>query len=94
MHAYTSMWRVRGDAWASLADVTKRMSDALTLDDQRLALREQVSELVGLLDPLESYWAYPGRGHLEQIAALCDVGDYEAAMKMADTVTRHLRQSI
>jgi hypothetical protein len=25
-------------------------------------------------------WAYPGRTHLEQIASLCDVGDYESAM--------------
>ncbi len=88
LHAYTSMWQLRGDAWASLADVTKRLSDALTLPGQRPALRDQATELVRLLDPLESYWAYPGRGHLEQIAALCDVGDYESAMQVADTVTR------
>ena len=88
LHAYTSMWRLRGDAWASLADVTKRMSDTLTLEEQRLALRHEASELVRLLEPLESYWAFPGRGHLEQIAALCDLGDYESAMQMADTVTR------
>ena len=44
--------------------------------------------MVRLLEPLESYWAFPGRGQLEQIAALCDVGDYESAMQMADTVTR------
>ena len=30
LHAYTSMWRLRGDAWASLADLTKRLSDPLT----------------------------------------------------------------
>ena len=53
------MWRLRGDAWASLADVTKRMSDALTLEDQRPPLRDEVSELVRLLEPLESYWAFP-----------------------------------
>jgi arginine decarboxylase len=82
------MWRLRGDAWASLADVTKRMSDALTPEDQRPAMRDEVGELVRRLDPLETYWAYPGRGELEQIAALCDVGDYESAMRKADTVTR------
>jgi hypothetical protein len=51
LHAYTSMWRLRGDAWASLADLTKRLSDALTPEDQRPALRDEVSELVRLLDP-------------------------------------------
>jgi arginine decarboxylase len=88
LHAYTSMWHLRGDAWASLADVTKRMSDTLTPEEQRPALHQQVSELVRLLDPLETYWAYPGRVHLEQVASLCDVGDHESAMKMADTITR------
>jgi arginine decarboxylase len=88
LHAYTSMWRLRGDAWASLADLTQRLSDALTPEDQRPALRDEVSELVRLLDPLETYWAYPGRIHLERVASLCDVGDYESAMQMADTVTR------
>ena len=85
LHAYTSMFRLRGDAWASLADLTKRLSDALTPEDQRLALRDEVSELVRLLDPLETYWAYPGRTHLERVASLCDVGDYDSAMQMADT---------
>jgi arginine decarboxylase len=88
LHAYTSMWRLRGDAWASLADVTKRLSDVLTPDEQRPALQDEVRELVRLLDPLETYWAYPGRSRLEQIALLCDTPDYESAMRKADTVTR------
>jgi hypothetical protein len=54
LHTYTSMWRLRGDAWASLADVTKRLSDALTPDAQRPALQEEARELVRLLDPLET----------------------------------------
>jgi arginine decarboxylase len=58
--------RLRGDAWASLADLTKRMSDALTPEDQRPALRDEIIELVRMLDPLETYWAYPGLTHLEQ----------------------------
>ena len=49
LHAYTRMFRLRGDAWASLADFTKRLSDPLTPEDQRLALRDEVSELVRLL---------------------------------------------
>ena len=85
LHAYTSMFRLRGDAWASLADLTKRY--ALTPEDQRLALRDEVSALVRLLDPLETCWAYPGRTHLDRVASLCDVGDYESAMQMADPVS-------
>ena len=94
LHAYTSVWRLRGDAWASLADVTKRLSDALTPDEQRPALQEEARELVRLLDPLETYWTYPGRSRLEQIALLCDIEDYESAMRKADTVTRVISGNI
>jgi len=90
LHAYTSVWRLRADAWTSLADVTKRLADALTPPDLRAGLQARITELVLLLDPLETYWAYPGRGRLQQIGALCDTGDYESAMRLTDTVRRQL----
>ena len=65
LHAYTSVWRLRADAWTSLADVTKRLADALTPTDLRPGLQARITELVLLLDPLETYWAYPGRGQLQ-----------------------------
>ena len=90
LHAYTSVWRLRADAWTSLADVTKRLADALTPTDLRAGLQARITELVLLLDPLETYWAYPGRGQWQQIGALCDTGDYESAMRLTDTVSRQL----
>ena len=90
LHAYTSVWRLRADAWTSLADVTKRLADALTPTDLRPGLQARITELVLLLDPLETYWAYPGRGQLQQIGALCDTGDYESAMRLTDAVSRQL----
>ena len=90
LHAYTSVWRLRADAWTSLADVTKRLADALTPPDLRAGLQARITELVLLLDPLETYWAYPGRGQWQQIGALCDTGDYESAMRLTDTVSRQL----
>ena len=59
LHAYTSVWRLRADAWTSLADVTKRLADALTPPDLRPGLQARITELVLLLDPLETYWATP-----------------------------------
>ena len=90
LHAYTSVWRLRADAWTSLADVTKRLADALTPTELRPGLQARITELVLLLDPLETYWAYPGRGQWQQIGALCDTGDYESAMRLTDTVSRQL----
>ena len=36
----------------------------------------------------------PGRSRLEQIALLCDIEDYESAMRKADTVTRVISGNI
>ena len=88
--AHASIWWLRVDAWASLADITKRLADPLTAREQHRALQVQITDLVLLLDPLEAYWAYPGRDYLQQIAALCDTADYKPAMRLADTVTRTL----
>ena len=90
LHAYTSVWRLRADAWTSLADVTKRLADALTPTELRPGLQARITELVLLLDPLETYWAYPGRGQWQQIGVLSDTGDYESAMRLTDTVSRQL----
>jgi hypothetical protein len=61
-----------------------------TPTDLRPGLQARITELVLLLDPLETYWAYPGRGQLQQIGALCDTGDYESAMRLTDAVSRQL----
>jgi arginine decarboxylase len=90
LHAYTSLWRLRGDAWASLADVTRRLSDPSAPQEQSRALAAQVEDLVRMLDPLETYWAYPGRSELQQIASLCEAGDHESASRRADAVTRSI----
>ena len=90
VRAYNSVWQLRGDAWSSLADATKRLVEASLPADQSDTLRKEVASLLQLLDPIESYWAYPGREQLHQIREMCEDDDYEAAMRIADTVSRHL----
>jgi hypothetical protein len=46
LHAYSSVWRLRADAWTSLADVTKRLADTLTPTDLRPGLQARTTELV------------------------------------------------
>jgi arginine decarboxylase len=88
--AYNSVWQLRGDAWSSLADATKRLFDTSLPANQSDTLRSEVAALLQLLDPLETYWAYPGREQLHQLREMCEDDDYEAAMRIADTVNRHL----
>src|SRR6516225_1186653 len=59
--AYNSVWQLRADAWNSLKDATSRLPDAAARGVGKGALMRQVSDLLELLDPIEGYWAYPGR---------------------------------
>ena len=61
VRAYNSVWQLRGDAWSSLADATKRLFETSLPADQTDTLRKEVASLIQLLDPIETYWAYPGR---------------------------------
>jgi arginine decarboxylase len=88
--AYSSVWRLRADAWATVADVTRRLSVGSIPDDQLHALRTEVAETLQLLDVLETYWAYPGHAGLGDLVRLWDAGEYEHAMRLADTVIRHI----
>ena len=90
VRAYNSVWQLRGDAWSSLADATKRLFETSLPADQSDTLRTEVASLLQLLDPIETYWAYPGREQLHRVREMCEDDDYEAAMRIADTVSRHL----
>ena len=90
MRAYNSVWQLRGDAWSSLADATKRLFETSLPADQGDTLRKEVASLLQLLDPIETYWAYPGREQLHRLREMCEDDDYETAMRIADTISRHL----
>ena len=90
MRAYNSVWQLRGDAWSSLADATKRLLKPRCRQTRATHYERRLPPLLQLLDPIESYWAYPGREQLHQIREMCEDEDYEAAMRIADTVSRHL----
>ena len=54
LRAYNSVWQLRGDAWSSLADATKRLFETSLPADQNETLRKEVASLLQLLDPIET----------------------------------------
>jgi arginine decarboxylase len=90
LRAYSSVWQLRGDAWSSLADATKRLADASGPADRRDTLQKEITDTLRLLDPLETYWAYPGRGQLQQLREMCEEADFESAAQLAGTVAAGL----
>ena len=89
LHAYTSVWQLRGDAWASLADVTKRLSDAPHARRTAAgpaAMRS--ASWCGCWTRCETYWASLAAAGWSGSPRSATSADYESAMRMADTVTR------
>src|SRR6266540_1435775 len=94
LRAYSSVWQLRGDAWSSLADATKRLVDASVPANRRDTLQKEITDTLLLLDPLETYWAYPGRGQLQRLREMCEEGDFESAAQIADTVAAGLSGAV
>ena len=90
LSAYNSAWQLRTDAWNSLATATGRLPDAAARGVGKEALRQQINDLLELLDPIEHYWAYPGRRHLLELRELLTRDAYDQSRKLTTRITRAL----
>jgi arginine decarboxylase len=88
--AYNSVWQLRVDTWSSIADVTKRLSDAALPQDQRAAMEADLDQLLNLVAPVETYWAHPGPQRLGQLRKLLTARAYEPASLTVDAIIRRL----
>jgi arginine decarboxylase len=88
--AYNSVWQLRVDTWSSIADVTKRLSDATLPQDQRAALEGDLGQLLNLVAPVETYWAHPGPQRFGQLRKVLAAREYEPAGSTVDAIIRRL----
>ena len=92
--AYNSVWQLRADAWNSLKDVTSRLPDAAARGVEKGALTRQVSDLLELLDPIEGYWAYPGRQQFLELRELLARDAYDQLHKLTARIARGLARDV
>jgi arginine decarboxylase len=88
--AYNSVQQLRADAWNSLKDATGRLPDAAVRGAGTETLTRQASDLLELLDPLEHYWAYPGRPRFVELRELLARDDWDQLHKLVARITRAL----
>lgn len=87
---YYNASQLRADTWSRLKH------DALQLaqDDARardiVKLRDRVSEALDLLEPIESYWVFPGRDAIAGLRRLLDAEDYANLAGLAGRIVRAL----
>jgi arginine decarboxylase len=90
LRAYNSVWQLRVDTWSSIADVTKRLADATLPQDQRAAIEGDLGQLLNLVAPIETYWAYPGPQRFGQLRKLLAAREYERTSFTVDAIIRRL----
>src|SRR5438132_10115683 len=88
--AYNSVWQLRADAWSRLEEVSERLSTGAAADGPIERATGQASYLLGLLNPIESYWAFPGNQRFDEVRRLFDVGDFGGLAHLVAGINRAL----
>src|SRR5438552_4863264 len=91
INLYRSVWEVRNDGWIHLSDNATRLVDAAARggDDVELA-RSRVAQTLDLLEPIESYWAFPGRAGFLRLTGLFQDREYTGFNDLVHRISRAL----
>ena len=76
INLYRSVWEVRNDGWVHLSDNARRLADAEVVGGDVEPARQAVTEALDLLEPIESYWAFPGRHGFLRLLSLFQDREY------------------
>jgi arginine decarboxylase len=80
--------QLRADRWSTLQDVTHRLSDAMREGRGIQRLHEQALELVDALEPIEMFWAFPGRFAFERLKQLLRIESYAELAHLVRRIVR------
>lgn len=80
--------QLRADRWSGLQDVSQRLCQATGDGRGTQRLHDQASDLLEILEPIEMFWAFPGRVVFERLKRLLYVKEYD---ELAGLVRRIVR---
>jgi arginine decarboxylase len=86
---YYNASQLRADSWNRLKGCTGRLVGGHG-GRNAAKLKRQAEEILTLLEPIESYWAFPGRIAFHQLRRLLLAEDYEALERIVGRVVRAL----
>ena len=90
INLYRSVWEVRNDGWIHLSDDANRLATAATAGGDIELARERVLETLDLLEPIESYWAFPGRQGFLRLMTLFQDREYVGFNDLVHRISRAL----
>jgi arginine decarboxylase len=90
INLYRSVWEVRNDGWIHLSDNAHRLAEAEAAGGDIEVARKQVAEALDLLEPIESYWAFPGRRGFQRLQSLFQDREYGGFNDLVHRISRAL----
>lgn len=86
---YYSASQLRNDRWTALKSVATQLSSA-TRERSKLLQIEKARALLTALEPIEAYWAFPGRRGLEQLRKLLGREDFSGFAHLVSRIVKAL----
>jgi arginine decarboxylase len=87
---YYNASQLRADTWSRLKHDALRLAEISVGQRDGTRLRESVAEALDLLEPIESYWVFPGRDAIAGLRRLLETEDYRNLGALAGRIVRAL----
>ena len=87
---YYNASQLRADTWSRLKSITDRLGRGAQGRGGEARLTQQAAQALDLLEPMESYWAFPGRHAFQQLRRLLEREDYTILARGVARIARAL----
>jgi arginine decarboxylase len=88
--AHYNASQLRVDAWNRLMHNTSHLSDTHSRDGDCARLRKAITDDIQMLEPIETYWAFPGKECLTHLERLFERHEYGHLARTAARINRIL----
>ena len=90
LNRYRSVWEMRSDGWVHLADSAALLAEAFGGKGDLDLARARVEQALAVLEPIENYWAFPGRQGFRRLLDLFEGGEYGPCNELVRRMSRAL----
>jgi arginine decarboxylase len=88
--AYNSLWHLRADGWSSLEETTEQLAASIVQGRATEKLLRAVGDTLELLEPMEHFFAFPGRLLCQQVVRLHTAAKYDRLATAVASINRAL----
>ena len=87
---YYNASQLRAETWQRLKHLTSRLDEKLARKGDVARLKAAISDALGTLEPIETYWAFPGKDAFQQLRRLFELEEHHAVAQLVARIVRSL----